>query len=109
MSSSRVSRKWALLQFVILSPLLAFLLGLVFGSYLLYLPCSIFFLLVALGLALVWLERSERITIKKGGMIFACMIAGVVWWVAVASSIQADADLVQARNVGPVKLVGEVV
>ena len=54
------------------------------------------------------LERLDRVTIKKSGIIFVSVTAGVVWWVAVAS-IQAKNDLAQWVNVEPVKVVGQVV
>ncbi len=47
-------------------------------------------------------------TIKKSGMIFASVLAGILWWV-VMTSPQDDAGLLTWTNQGAVKVVGEVV
>jgi len=91
----------------ILPFIVACLLGLVLGSYLIYLPVLIFSLLVVQGLALVWLERTGRISITKSGIVFACLIAGVIWWVMVAS-VHSKADLLRWVDVGSLHVVGEV-
>jgi len=92
---------------VILPLIVAFLLGLLLGSYLLYLPLFTFSSLVALGLVLVWLERLGRMTIRKSGLVFACTITGIVWWVVMASA-HGNADLLQWVDVGSLEIVGEV-
>ncbi len=60
------------------------------------------------GFALVWLERSARITTTKGGIVFACTIAGLIWWVMMATG-QGKADLLQWVNGESLRVVGEVV
>ncbi len=108
MSSSRASHECGFLQFVILPPILSFLLGLILGSYVLFFPGSTFLLLLAIGLGLLWREQLGQMTLNQGSSIFVCLVGGVVWWVAMVSN-QATDNLIQWVNVSPVQVVGEVV
>ncbi|GJL65578.1 MAG: DNA internalization-related competence protein ComEC/Rec2 [Nitrospirales bacterium] len=47
-------------------------------------------------------------TITKSGLVFACAIAGMVWWVVMAS-FHGKANLPQWIEVGSLQVVGEVV
>ncbi len=108
MLSKHVLHECRVLQFVILPPILAFLLGLVLGSYLLYLPCTVFLLLFSLSLGLVCLERLNRLTIRQSGMIFMGVVVGIVWWMGTVLS-QSESNLRSWMDGVPVEVVGEIV
>lgn len=65
---------------MILPPVLGVLAGLLAGSFLPYLPCSISFLVFLLGFVLTWQERSGHMSVWTGLVLFASVVFGIVWW-----------------------------
>ncbi|RMH35285.1 MAG: DNA internalization-related competence protein ComEC/Rec2 [Nitrospirae bacterium] len=65
---------------MILPPVLSVLAGLLAGSFLPYLPCSISLLVFLFGIVLAWQERSGHVSVSKGLVLFGSFVFGIVWW-----------------------------
>ena len=63
----------------------SFLLGLVLGSYLAFLPFVILLILAFAALVLLRLERAGRLTILRGCVAYGSLLAGLLYWTAFAS------------------------
>jgi competence protein ComEC len=57
----------------------AFLAGLVLGSYLPYVPLSVFSVLLLAAFGLTWAERRAR-TSSRGIILYTALLAGVLYW-----------------------------
>ncbi len=58
----------------------AFLVGLLLGSYLLFLPLTIVALLVFVAGALSWYEKKAFFSKKQGLVLYACVLFGTGYW-----------------------------
>lgn len=65
---------------MVLPPVLSVLAGLLVGSFLPYLPCSISLLILIVGLAVTWCERRGSIAARHGLVLVGSFIFGLVWW-----------------------------
>ncbi|HJU04590.1 MAG TPA: ComEC/Rec2 family competence protein, partial [Nitrospiraceae bacterium] len=59
---------------------IVFIVGLVGGSFLPYLPLTIGLLLALAALGLTVLERHGRLTARHSALLFAGLLAGVLYW-----------------------------
>ncbi len=58
----------------------AFLVGLLLGSYLLFLPLTIVALLIFVAGALSWYEKKALFSRKQGLILYACVLFGMGYW-----------------------------
>jgi len=64
----------------------AFVVGLLLGAYLPYLPCTVAILLFCLAAAVTILESRHVLPFARGMLIYAGVLGGVLYWTASASS-----------------------
>ncbi|MBD0304945.1 MAG: hypothetical protein ICV76_00100 [Nitrospiraceae bacterium] len=67
---------------MLLSLTAAFMIGLISGSFLPYLPYTAGMLLALIGVALGWFERRHRVTTRQGLVLYGSVLAGVLYWTA---------------------------
>src|SRR2546421_4419094 len=84
----------------------AFLLGLVLGSYLPFLPSVIFLILAFAALVLLRLEQAGRLTIQRGCLAYGSLLAGLLYWTAFAA--HPPSRLVEQAGGDPARIVGTV-
>ena len=84
----------------------AFLLGLVLGSYLPFLPSVIFLILAFAALVLLRLEQAGRLTIQRGCLAYGSLLAGLLYWTAFAA--HPPSRLVEQAGRDPARIVGTV-
>ncbi len=84
----------------------SFLLGLVLGSYLAFLPFVILLILAFAALVLLRLERAGRLTIQRGCVAYGSLLAGLLYWTAFAT--HTPSRLVEQAGLDPVRIVGSV-
>ncbi len=65
---------------MLLSGIVAFLVGLLLGSYLFFLPLTVIILLVFVAGALSWCERKALFPTKQGLILYACVLFGMGYW-----------------------------
>ena len=63
-------------------------MGLLLGSYLLFLPLTIVLLLVFVAGALSWCEKTARFSKRQGLILYVCVLAGVGYWLLDARTDQ---------------------
>ncbi len=86
----------------------AFLFGLLLGSFLPFLPCSIFLLLITGAIVLAWFERTLWLTRAQGLMLYVALLSGVGYWSAFEWA-QGQPNLLELAGTGPVQVTGTVV
>jgi len=84
----------------------AFLLGLVLGSYLPFLPSVIFLILAFAALVPLRLEQAGRLTIQRGCLAYGSLLAGLLYWTAFAA--HPPSRLVEQAGRDPARIVGTV-
>jgi len=73
---------------IFLPGIIAFLVGLLLGSYLLFLPLTIVVLLVFVAGALSWCEKTAHFSKRQGLILYACVLAGLGYWLLDARTDQ---------------------
>ncbi|MEW6544167.1 MAG: DNA internalization-related competence protein ComEC/Rec2 [Nitrospirota bacterium] len=86
----------------------AFLVGLVLGAFLPYLPLLILSLAILASGASTILERVGRLTVRLGVLLCASLAAGVLYWTVFAWAT-AGSPLAEVAGPDPVLVVGQVV
>jgi len=86
----------------------AFVLGLVGGSFLPYLPSCLFTILLVAAVVLVGLERMGRLTVRQGTGLYGSLLVGVLYW-ALFNWVAAGSPLADFAGDRPVKITGQVV
>ena len=89
-------------------PALAFLSGLWLGSYVPFIPFSIFLFLSAAGMLLSWLEWSHRLSTKQGVIVFCSLILGIVYWTG-STWIHNQSDLERWISPRPMNVTGSII
>src|SRR5436309_16080179 len=84
----------------------AFLLGLVLGSYLPFLPSVIFLILAFAALVPLRLEQAGRLTSQRGCLAYGSLLAGLLYWTAFAA--HPPSRLVEQAGRDPARIVGTV-
>ena len=88
--------------------LTSFLAGLVLGSYCSFIPFFILCVLILLAVSVTWCERIKLLTVLEGGLLYACLLIGVLYWVVVDES-HVKSLLVDSVDTHTVTLRGTVV
>ena len=86
----------------------AFLVGLVIGSFLPYLPCLLLVLAVAAGVGLTGLERLGRIPVRLGMALYGALLVGALYWTAYAW-MGSGPRLEEVTESSPVRVTGRIV
>ncbi len=86
----------------------AFLVGLVLGSFLPYLPCLLFVLFVVTGVGLAGLERLGRVSVRQGMVLYGALLFGVFYWTAYTWTV-GGSRLDEIAGHGPIRVTGRVV
>ncbi|WP_447976618.1 DNA internalization-related competence protein ComEC/Rec2 [Candidatus Nitrospira bockiana] len=87
---------------------LALLSGLLLGSYVPYLPLTVLGVLLAIALILTVLEGRGRLEPAKSRLLFASLLAGVVYWNGYLWVVS-NATLLDQVGAGSVMLTGTIV
>ncbi len=88
-------------------PIVAFLFGLLLGSYLSVLPLTITILLIILAGILSGFEHKALVSVSHGLMIYACILFGVGYWV-LDDRTHASADFLSSMDRREVTISGIV-
>ena len=86
----------------------AVLVGVVLGSYLVYLPLCIFFCLILAAVSLTLGERRGLLTAGEGAVLYGALLGGVLLWTA-SSWDGSGSSLAALEGQGPVPVRGTVV
>ena len=86
----------------------AVLLGVVLGSYLVYLPLCVLFCLILAAISLTIGERRGRLTVGEGAVLYGALLGGVLLW-ATFSWNGSGSLLAALEEQGPVPVRGTVV
>lgn len=92
----------------LLFSIVAFLLGLLSGSYLSFVPLTVVFILVLLAGALTWCERKALLSRRSGLILYAGLVLGLGYWFLGDWNTDA-AELTSYVGSGEVTLSGTVV
>lgn len=87
----------------------AFLLGLLFGSHIVFVPIVIGLILVAVALGLSLLERGAHIEPHHGGVLYAALLLGVVYWALVTPLPLPHHSPLHRRDVPFTDVMGRIV
>ena len=93
---------------MLLSVTVAFLLGLMLGSYLPFLPSVILFTLTIAALFLTYLEHRGRLTTRHGLLVYISLLAGVLYWTAVAH-LATNSRLLDRAGSDSITIMGTIV
>ncbi len=85
----------------------SFLAGLVFGSYLPYVPVSVLSVLIVTAVGLTWVERSARESLR-GLLLYAVLLAGVLYWNLYAWAVHRS-PVPDLTGSAPARVLGTVV
>ncbi len=86
----------------------AFVTGLLFGSFTPYLPATVFLLLVLAVIPFTVLEGTGRLTRARSLALYGGLLAGVLYW-SLFTWIAASTSAVSLAGSGPVRVVGRIV
>lgn len=86
----------------------AFLLGILAGAYLPYLPLTLFLILVLAAAALTAVERRGHLTHRRGLLCYGGVLSGIVYWTLCAPPGPGAAAFGSDEG-EPVKIVGAIV
>ncbi len=86
----------------------AVLLGVALGSFLVYLPLSVLFVLILAAITLADGERHGRLTAGEGSVLFGALLGGVLLW-TVSAWDGTGTSLAVLEGQGPVPVKGTVV
>ena len=65
---------------IVLFSIVAFLIGLLLGSYLPFIPLTIISVLVVLASVLTWSEQKTVLSQRQGLLVYICLVFGVGYW-----------------------------
>ncbi|MEK7293882.1 MAG: hypothetical protein AAB049_02785, partial [Nitrospirota bacterium] len=85
----------------------AVLLGVVLGSYLVYVPLLVLFCLILAAVILTIGERRGRLTIGEGAILYGALLGGVLLW-TVSAWDGSGSLLASLDGQGPVSVRGTV-
>jgi competence protein ComEC len=86
----------------------AFLIGLLFGSFLPYLPCTIALLFVLGAAGITVLEHRRLLSPARGLVVYGSLLAGAAYWTFCAGT-QAGLSAAHVGAPAPVKIIGTIV
>jgi competence protein ComEC len=86
----------------------AFLIGLLFGAYLPYLPCTILLFLILVALVLALLERHGHLSLRRSTVLFGGLLAGSMYW-TLYIAFDTDATPIGAGAPESVRIIGTIV
>lgn len=85
----------------------AFLLGLLFGSQVPYVPVSVFSLLAGLAVGLSLLERARLVEARRAALLYLSLLVGVLFWAATTPPPRAHLTP-ETHHVSESEIVGRI-